>query len=352
MTPRYIDKHTIAKNLPMIEAIPLMESMFRDLAAGHILQPLRSLLWLPDKKGLLGMMPAYKGTPQTNGTGTNAVAAVAPETNAPTSLIGIKLITIFHSNHAAGYPSHQGIIILFDGDTGAPLMLFDAEEITAIRTAAASAVATNHLATKEASTLAILGTGEQAARHIESIPLVRPIKEIRIWGRDKRKAEELAGNTRVPIIAENTHASVIAANTNIPIIIAATPQQAVNDADIICTLTAATQPIVEGEWIKPGAHLNVVGSCTPNAREVDTETIIKSKIYTDKYESLFNEAGDFLIPKKEGRITETAVRGEIGEVLTAAKPGRQNPNDITLFKSLGIAAEDLYSAHHIYKKIP
>jgi ornithine cyclodeaminase len=313
MTPRYIDKPAIATHLPMSEAIPLMESMFRDLANGHILQPLRSLMWLPDKKGLLGMMPAYTGSP---------------------SLIAIKLITIFHANAAANRPSHQGIIILFDGDTGTPLMLFDAEEITAIRTAAASAVATKHLATKEASTLAILGTGEQAARHIESISLVRPIKEIRLWGRNKEKAEELAKNTSRKITVTDT------------------PQQAAKDADIICTLTAATQPILKGEWIKPGAHLNVVGSCTPNAREVDTEAVVKAKIFTDKYESLFNEAGDFLIPKKEGRITETAVQGEIGEVLIAAKPGRQHPTDITLFKSLGIAAEDLYSAHHIYKKIP
>jgi len=297
----------------MSEAIPLMESMFHDLATGQILQPLRTLMWLPDKKGLLGMMPAYAGGP---------------------NLIGIKLITIFH--HNTTHPSHQGIIILFDGDNGAPLMLFDAEEITAIRTAAVSAVATNFLATKEASTLAILGTGEQAARHLESIPLVRPIKHIRIWGRNKRNAEELAQKVN----AEEKQ-----------IRITDTPQQAAEGADIICTVTAASQPILQGEWISPGAHLNVVGSCTPNAREVDSETVAKAKLFTDKYESLFNEAGDFLIPKKEGRITESAVQAEIGEVLTATRPGRQHPADITLFKSLGIAAEDLYSAYHIYKKL-
>ena len=311
MAPAYIDKPAITTHLPMSEAIPLIESMFRDLANGQILQPLRSLMWLPDKKGLLGMMPAYAGGP---------------------NLIGIKLITIFPQNN----PSHQGVIILFDGATGTPLMLLDAEEITAIRTAAASAVATNLLATKEASTLAILGSGEQAQRHIESISLVRPVTNIRIWGRNKRKAEELAEKV-------DTEKKQIK--------ITDTPQQAVEDADIICTLTAATQPILQGDWIKPGAHLNVIGSCTPNAREVDTETITKAKLFTDKYESLFNEAGDFLIPKKEGRITESAVQAEIGEVLTAAKPGRQHPGDITLFKSLGIAAEDLYSANHVFKKM-
>lgn len=309
----------------MSEAIPLMESMFRDLATGQILQPLRSLMWLPDKKGILGMMPAYADTPETNAPGSN-----------PGGIIGIKLITIFHNNTT--HPSHQGVIVLFDGATGAPLMLFDAEEITAIRTAAASAVATKFLAKEEASTLAILGTGEQAARHLESIPLVRPIKQINLWGRNKRKAEQLAEK-------------VNAAKSKIQITLTDTPQQAAEGADILCTLTAATQPILQGEWIKPGAHLNVIGSCTPNAREVDSETIATAKLFTDKYESLFNEAGDFLIPKKEGRITESAVQAELGEVVAKTKPGRQNPTDITLFKSLGIAAEDLYAAHHIYKKL-
>lgn len=313
----------------MSEAIPLMESMFHDLATGQILQPLRTLMWLPDKKGLLGMMPAYAKTPEAQRT-----ADKATETNA--GIIGIKLITIFHGNADTTHPSHQGVIILFNGDNGAPLMLFDAEEITAIRTAAASAVATNLLATKEASTLAILGTGEQAARHLESIPLVRSIKHIRLWGRNKRKAEQLVEKVNIE---------------KKQIKITDTPQQAAEGADIICTVTAATQPILQGKWISPGAHLNVVGSCTPNAREVDTETVAKAKLFTDKYESLFNEAGDFLIPKKEGRITENTVQAELGEVIAKTKPGRQSPTDITLFKSLGIAAEDLYSAYHIYKKL-
>jgi ornithine cyclodeaminase len=348
VAPRYIDKQTIAAHLPMAECILLMEEMFRDLAAGRILQPLRSLMWLPDKKGLLGMMPAYAGTPKT------LAATSIPETSAgndgPQSFIGVKLITIFHGKQ----PSHQGIIALFDGDNGAPLMLFDAEEITAIRTAAASAVATKHLATKDAHTLAILGTGEQAERHIESIPLVRPITNIRIWGRNKEKAGQLAAKTKQLVENSQQHTEKTqqyAKPAPINITITETPQQAVGNADIICTLTASTQPLISAAWLKPGAHLNVVGSCTPNAREVDTETIAKANIFTDRYESLFNEAGDFLIPKKEGRINENDVKAEIGEVLTGAKPGRQAPTDITLFKSLGIAAEDLYSASHIYKKL-
>lgn len=302
----------------MSECIPLMETMFRDLAAGRILQPLRNLMRIPDQKGILGMMPAYASLPDTN-------------------IIATKLITIFHANHAANYPSHQGIIILFDGDNGTPLMLFDAEEITAIRTAAASAVATKYLANENAATLAIIGTGEQAERHIQSIPLVRNIKDIHLWGRDKHKALLLAQKAKTI--------------SNIPIRITDTARQAAGNADIVCTVTAATQPVIEGHWLSPGAHLNVTGSCTPNAREVDSNTIINARVFTDRYESLFNEAGDFLIPKKEGHITESHAQAELGEVLTNAKPGRQSPTDITLFKSLGIAAEDLYAAHHIYKKL-
>ncbi|HLZ88450.1 MAG TPA: ornithine cyclodeaminase family protein, partial [Puia sp.] len=264
---------------------------------------------------------------------------------------------------ATGHPSHQGVIILFDGNNGTPLMLFDAEEITAIRTAAASALATKLLANEDASTLAIIGAGEQAERHIESIPLVRPIKTIRLWGRHREKAEQLARKANLLAATNITTNSTTSNSTNITsvdpntpktqtsIIITDTPQQAVTGADIICTVTAAGEPVVKGEWLSPGAHLNVVGSCTPSAREVDTETILRSKLFTDRLESLFNEAGDFLIPKNEGAIAESDVRGEIGEVLTGTKRGREHPTDITLFKSLGIAAEDLYSAWHLYKKL-
>jgi ornithine cyclodeaminase/alanine dehydrogenase-like protein (mu-crystallin family) len=314
MSPRYISKEEISSLLPMTECIPLMETMFRDLANGKTLQPLRSLMRLPNHNGLLGMMPAYAGVPD---------------------IIGIKIITVFHGNGAAGYPSHQGVVMLFDGRHGQPLMLFDAEEITAIRTAAASAIATRLLAKEDAAHLAVLGTGQQAERHIEAIRLVRKIEKISLWGRNKAHAEALKEKI----------------GQGCPIIIHNTAQAAVATADIICTVTASPQPVLLGEWISPGAHLNVVGACTPNTREVDTTAITRSGLFTDRYESLFNEAGEFLIPKKEGLITETDVKGEIGEVLIGTKKGRTSPGGITLFKSLGIAAEDLYSAWHIYKTL-
>ena len=311
MTPQYLDRERIAALLPMEEAIPVMERVFRSLAAGECLQPLRSLMWLPDKSGILGMMPGYAKGPD---------------------ILGIKVITIFHGNGALGLPSHQGVVMLFDAKQGSPLLLLDAAEITAIRTAATSALATRLLARPDASHLAILGTGEQAERHIQAISLVRTIDRITIWGRNNDHAQTLARKFK---------------NTQI----APTAKEAVADADIICTVTASREPILYGEWIPEGAHINAVGSCTPATRELDTAAVLRSRLFTDRYESLFHEAGEFLIPKKEGFLTETDIQGELGEVLTDTKQGRKNAGDITLFKSLGIAAEDLFSAHYIFEKL-
>jgi ornithine cyclodeaminase/alanine dehydrogenase-like protein (mu-crystallin family) len=316
MIPQYLDKHSITPLLPMQDCISVMERMFRSLAAGECLQPLRNLLWLPDHSGILGMMPGYAGAP---------------------GILGIKVITVFHGNGALGLPSHQGIVMLFDSKNGTPLLLLDAATITAIRTAAASALATRLLARDNATHLAILGTGEQAEQHAQAIALVRPLTAITIWGRNEMRAAALVHK--------------LGSQHEIPIHLASSVQEAVEDADIICTVTSSPQPILMGEWIPEGAHVNAVGSCTPVTREVDTKAVLRSRLYTDRYESLFNEAGEFLLPKKEGFLHDSFVQGEIGEVLTGAKSGRTNASDITLFKSLGIAAEDLFSAYHIYEQL-
>ena len=316
MEPLFITKEKIASLLPMNECIDVMEKMFRALAAGECQQPLRNIMRLPDGSGVLGMMPGH-----------------APALG----VMGIKVITVFHANSEAGLPSHQGVVMLFDAKHGQPLMLFDALEITAIRTAAASAVATKFLSGKNSSTLAIIGSGEQAKRHIEAILLVRKIKQINIWSRSRQNASKLAEETssKYKIAVHSTE----------------TAKEAVANADIICTVTSSGRPVVAAEWITAGAHINAVGSSTPVARELDTATIIKSKLFTDRYESLLMEAGDFLIPKKEGVITDKHVKGELGEVLLNTKKGREHNDEITVFKSLGIAAEDIFSAYHIYKKI-
>jgi ornithine cyclodeaminase/alanine dehydrogenase-like protein (mu-crystallin family) len=316
MAPRYVDNDLVSSLLPMQACIDVMDRMFRSLAAGECIQPLRSLMRVPDKNGLLGMMPGYAGAP---------------------GILGIKLITIFHGNGTLGIPSHQGVIVLLDPGTGTPLLLLDATAITAIRTAAASALATRLLSREDAGHLAILGTGEQAQKHVEAISLVRKLRQITIWGRNETHAESLVQKLR--------------GIYDLPIDISPTARLAVHKADIICSVTASPQPILKGDWIPSGAHINAVGSCTPSTRELDTKAVLRSRLFTDRYESLFNEAGEFLIPKKEGLITETDVQGELGEVLCGSKPGRRDAKEITLFKSLGIAAEDLFSARFIYDEL-
>jgi len=316
MEPLFVNKEKIASLLPMEECIEVIEKMFRSLASGECLQPLRNIMRLPDGSGVLGMMPGHA---------------------AKLGVMGIKVITVFHANKEAGFPSHQGIVMLFDAKNGQPLMLFDALEITAIRTAAASAVATKLLSRENSSTLAIIGSGEQAKRHIEAMLLVRNIKQINLWSRSENNAKHLVNE--------------LSAEYNIPVHTKKNIQQAVEQADIICTVTASKEPVVMGDWIASGTHINAVGSSTAAARELDTVAIVKSKLFTDRYESLFNEAGDFLIPKKEGAVTDEHVKAEIGEILSGTKKGRENDKEITVFKSLGIASEDIFSAYHIYKKI-
>jgi ornithine cyclodeaminase len=316
MEPLFVNKEKIASLLPMEECIEVMEKMFRSLAAGECLQPLRNIMRLPDGSGVLGMMPGHA---------------------AKLGVMGIKVITVFHANSESGLPSHQGVVMLFDAKNGEPLMLFDALEITAIRTAAASAVATKLLSRENSSTLAIIGSGEQAKRHVEAMLLVRNIKHINIWSRNEKNAKHLVNE--------------LSGEYNLNFHVQKNVQQAVENADIICTVTASKEPIVMGNWITAGTHINAVGSSTALTRELDTATIAKSKLFTDCYESLFNEAGDFLIPKKDGAVTDKHVKAEIGEVLSGTKKGRENDEEITVFKSLGIAAEDIFSAYHIYEKI-
>ncbi|TMI90139.1 MAG: ornithine cyclodeaminase family protein [Bacteroidetes bacterium] len=316
MEPLFVNKEKIAMLLPMKECIEVMEKMFRSLAAGECLQPLRNIMKLPGNSGLLGMMPGHADK---------------------LGVMGIKVISVFHANKEAGFPSHQGIVMLFDAKNGQPLMLFDALEITAIRTAAASAVATKLLSRENSPILAIIGSGEQAKRHIEAMLLVRNIKKINLWSRNEKNAKHLVNE--------------LSDEYNLPIHINKNVEQAVEHADIICTVTASKEPVVMGDWIATGTHINAVGSSTASSRELDTTAIVRSKLFTDRYESLFNEGGDFLIPKKEGAVTDEHVKAEIGEVLSGTKKGRENNEEITVFKSLGIAAEDIFSAYHIYQKI-
>ena len=250
------------------------------------------------------------------------------------AVVGVKTLTLYPSNPERSLPAIQGFITLFDADTGSPIALIDAASITAIRTAAASAAATQLLAREEASTLTLIGTGIQAESHLEAILAIRPIKQVFIWGRNADKTKALVERLRCK------HKMAIEYIENL--------QSAVSTADIICTLTASQQALIQGQWLKPGAHLNLVGSHTPEAREVDTDTIKRSRLYVEIKSTALKEAGDIMIPLNNKDIDESHIIGEIGAVIAGDIQGRQAPDQITLYKSLGNAAQDLAAAYAVY----
>ena len=301
--------------LPMDECISAMREALIALAKGEVILPQRQALRQPDKKGILGMMPSYLG-------GSHPA-------------LGIKVVTVFPGNHGTRFDSHQGAIQLFETEHGQLQAIIDAGSVTAIRTAAVSAVATDLLARKDARILAILGSGTQARMHLEAIPLVRKsIREVRIWSRDYEHAKALRNKGVSGLDVEAVENA----------------QEAVKGAGIICTVTAATAPILKGAWISPGAHVNAIGASVPPFRELDSEAVVKSSFFVDRRQSAMEEAEDFRVPKGEGLISDEHIKGEIGEVLMGAAKGRTSEEEITIFKSAGLAIEDLASAKHIYQK--
>ena len=301
--------------LLMNECIPIMEQALMNLGRGEGINPLRPVMFLPEKVGALGMMPAYLGEPPA---------------------MGAKIVSVMPKNYGTKYDSHQGVVLLFENEHGSLLSMVDASEITAIRTAAVSAVATRLLARSDASDLAIIGSGVQGASHLEAMLLARPIDRIRIWSKTGSNSQ---------LFSEREGAKFTRHIEVMPSI-----EAAVDGADIICTTTMAPQPILKGDWLAPGVHINAVGSSIKSTRELDTAAVVKSRLFVDRRESTLNEAGDFLFPKAEGAINDDHIQGELGEILLGQIKGRKTVEEITLFKSLGLGVEDIASAFHIYEK--
>lgn len=308
-----IDAAQVRQLLPMVACIDVMARALTALTRGEAQNPLRTMMWLPDQHGLLVTMPASMG-----------------------DAMGVKVISVMPGNHGTEYDSHMGAVLLFEAAYGRPLALIDASEITAIRTAAVSGVATRLLAQENAGDLAILGTGVQADSHLEAMVAVRPIQRVRVWSRNSANRAQFAARAK--------------ARYGVTVDLVDSAAAAVRGADIICTATSAAEPVLKGEWLSAGAHLNVVGASTPKAREVDSAAMRRSRLFVDRRESTLSEAGDFLIPKQEGVIEDDHILAELGEVLLGQKPGRTAPDEITLFKSLGLAVEDLASAQYIYRQ--
>jgi ornithine cyclodeaminase len=249
---------------------------------------------------------------------------------------GLKAVCIFPGNPAKGKDAHQGSVMLFSAETGELLALMNASAITAIRTAAVSGVATRLLAHEDAADLAIIGSGVQAHTHLAAMACVRPLKRVRVASRNPEHARSFAAQ--------------MVSHFDFPIEPVENVEAAVRGADLIVTATTAAEPILRREWLSPGVHLNVVGSSIPTTREMDTATMAAASLFVDRRESTLNEAGDYLFAMREGAIGPDHIRAELGEILIGAKPGRTAPDEIALFKSLGLAVEDLASAEYIYRQ--
>lgn len=315
MNVQVLTQAEVNRLLPMDECVEVMDRALRTLARGEAELPLRSMVWLPDRSGLLGLMPAYLGSPRT---------------------IGLKVVSVFAGNHGTEYDSHQGVVMLFEVEHGSPVAILDASSITAIRTAAVSGVATRALARADAGDLAILGSGVQARSHLDAMRAVRSLRRVRVWSRSAEHAEAFAR------LESERHGLRVEPVKN--------ARDAVSGADLVCTTTAAREPVLLGECLSPGAHVNAVGACFANTRELDAAAVTRSRLYVDRLESALNEAGDFLLARKEGAIGDDHIVGEIGDVLLGKTPGRRSADEITLFESLGIAIEDLASAHYVWQK--
>jgi ornithine cyclodeaminase len=297
--------------LPMDECMDLMAETLQALARGEGLNPLRSLMRLSEGKGILGMMPGVSGEPEA---------------------LGIKVVTVFPGNHGSDYDAHQGVVLLFDPEHGLPVGILDASEVTAIRTAAVSGVATRALAREDASELALVGSGVQARTHLQAMLLARPIETVRVYSSTTEHREAFARRER------DRH--------GVEVVAVASAEEAVRGADVVCTVTSSSEPVLRGAWLEPGTHVNAVGSSVKSTRELDTEAVVRSRLFVDRRESTVTEAGDYLFPLAEQAIDAGHIVGELGDVLLGRLAGRRSDEEVTLFKSLGLAVEDLAAAQH------
>jgi ornithine cyclodeaminase len=311
MSVLQIDAGEVRERLSMPACIEAMARAMRAVSGGRFDAPLRRIS--PLGHGYFFLMPgAMTGGP----------------------VFGAKLLSLIPANAARGLPAAQGFMALFDHDSGAPLALVDAASITYLRTAATSALATRALAREDARSHGILGAGMLAAEHLEAISAVRAIEVTRVWARDPARAAAFAERA-----ARETGLEVEACG----------PEEAAA-CDIVTTVTGADTPVLRGRWLSPGSHLNLVGAHQPDHREADSDAVCSAKIYVDSLEGALNEAGDILVPISEGRLDREAIRGEIGQVLEGEVEGRQGQAEITLFKSLGHVAQDIYAAEWVYRE--
>ncbi|MBR2121919.1 MAG: ornithine cyclodeaminase family protein [Lachnospiraceae bacterium] len=310
-----LDSACVEEHLKSTDCVELMEKTLYELAEGSCVQYLRTAINLPNTN-VLGLMPGWFD-----------------------GYFGVKTISVYHTNRGSGYPSHQGQILLFESEHGSLLAGIDATSVTKIRTGAVSAVATRLLARPDSSRLCILGCGTQGESHIDAIVPFFDIKTITLWDAFPEAAGALAAKAGE------------GAARGIDIRVCDTAEEAVRDADIICTVTPSALPVLCGSWLKSGAHINAVGACAPNARELDSEAVRRAAFFGDSIDSVEHESGDYLFPLKEGVITREHLRGTIGDILLKKIPGRESDDQITVFEALGLAVEDIAAAKYLYDRV-
>ena len=309
---RIIDGATVRRLAPPEKLIAWMKPAMVSTSRRAVELPLRRGMVLPGGLGVIGMMPGYVGE--------------------DTASAGVKLVSLVPPERRRG-SSHLGLMVLYDADGLIPQAILCGATVTALRTAAVSALATSVLARPEASVLAILGAGEQAAAHIPALMAVRRFKKIVIWARRREQADALAASLQIP--AE--------------LVVASSVQEAVAAADVVCTLTSSREPILQGEWLAPGAHINLVGSSSADAREADDAVVQRSRFFVDYIPSTLDQAGEFLHAKNAGLVDDSHIVAELGAVLEGTAEGRRHAEEITVYKSLGIAAQDVVTAREVYR---
>lgn len=308
---KLIDAETVRARLSYADCIPLVRAAMIAFSTGQTRQLLRSVIPLAGDHNF-GIMPGALG---------------------PAGVFGAKLVSVWPENFAAGKPSHQGVVVLFDPESGAPTCVVDAGSVTAIRTAAASAAATDALARPDATRLTVLGYGEQAEGHVRAIAQIRSLTEVRVWGRNASRAAAFARR--------------VGAETNLRVTAARSVEAAVDGADIICTCTNAAEPILLGRWLEPGVHVNLVGSSIAGPSEVDEDLVTMSRFIVDSRAGVLAQGAEFLKAKAAGRVDDDHIAAEIGQVFAGSIAGRERKPQITAYKSLGHIVQDLAAAAYL-----
>jgi alanine dehydrogenase len=312
---RLLTEDHVKSLLSMAELIPAMESAVARFSAGDVLQPVRTVLSVGPTKAYFGLMPAYVQNP---------------------ARLGAKLVTVFNENHDRGLPSHLATILLLDPDTGALVGLMDGRYITETRTAAVSAVSARHLSRADAGTLAIIGSGVQARSHLEAFAEVRTLREVRVWSPNPKSRERFVDEMTGMVAASIRDGR--------------SARDAVDGADLVVLATSSPTPVIEDTWITPGTHVVSVGACRPDQREMAPELTARGRLFVDSRAAAIVESGDVVIGMREGRFKEDHIAGELGELVLGRVEGRTSPDQITVFKSLGMAVEDVVTADLVFRR--